>query len=134
MLYDSNQPRRYKLGLIRTLIIRIDRICSTEDHKEKEINRIRMVLSKNSYLKHLINKGIREAIILNRHLVLKQQRNKSIAKKSIYFTMNCYGNETLIVVTKVKKQCEKLIPNIEINFFAKKHISTITKRQGSKLQ
>ena len=119
MLYDSNQPRRYKLGLIKTLIIRIERICSTEDHKKEEISRIHKVLEQNGYPKHIISKGIREARKLINHLNQQQQQQHSI-KKNIYFTMNYYGNETLLFATKVKKQCERLIPGITIKFAFKK--------------
>ena len=37
LLYDSNQCHQYKLGLIRTLVIRIMLICSTAAHKNSEL-------------------------------------------------------------------------------------------------
>ena len=37
LLYESNQCRRYKLGLIRTLTIRLLLICSTDEHKKREL-------------------------------------------------------------------------------------------------
>jgi hypothetical protein len=43
MLYDSNQPRSYKLSLIKTLLIRIDRICSNNIHRSYEINRLKKI-------------------------------------------------------------------------------------------
>jgi hypothetical protein len=39
MLWDGSQNRRYyKLGLIKTLVIRIYRICSSKEIVTKELN------------------------------------------------------------------------------------------------
>ena len=37
LLYESNQCREYKLSLIRTIVIRIYRICSTNNFINEEI-------------------------------------------------------------------------------------------------
>jgi hypothetical protein len=79
MLYDSNQPGRYKLGLIKTLLIRIERICSTDAFKKDEIKRIKNVLSQNGYPNHIIKKGIKEGYLLIKRfnqLILSEQISK----------------------------------------------------------
>jgi hypothetical protein len=58
LLYDSNQCRKYKLGLIRTLVIRILLICSTITHKDNELTLMKETLKKNRYPQHLIRRRI----------------------------------------------------------------------------
>ena len=72
MLYESNQPRRYKLGLIKTLLIGIERIYSNDALKNEEIERLKTVLTKSGYPKHIIRKDIKEG-----HLSIKRLSNKN---------------------------------------------------------
>ncbi|CAF4419852.1 unnamed protein product, partial [Adineta steineri] len=60
MLWDSNQNRRYKIGLIKTLVIRIYRICSTPNLINEELNLLRKTLINNGYPPHIIRRGISE--------------------------------------------------------------------------
>ena len=60
LLYGSNQCRKYKLGLIRTLAIGILLICSTSTHKDIELTLMKETLKMNGYPQHLIRRGIRE--------------------------------------------------------------------------
>ena len=64
MLWDSCQNRRYKLGLIRTLVMRIYRICSTEKGIKNEISSLRQKLEKNGYSSHIMKRGVLEAEIV----------------------------------------------------------------------
>ncbi|CAF2854046.1 unnamed protein product [Rotaria sp. Silwood2] len=57
MLWDSNQNRRYKLGLIKTLVIRIHRICSKQSIIRNELNLLRKTLTDNGYPPHIIRRG-----------------------------------------------------------------------------
>ena len=45
LLYKSNQCRRYKIGLIRTLTVRILLICSTEKNRNDEIKLMQQTLT-----------------------------------------------------------------------------------------
>ncbi|CAF4535920.1 unnamed protein product, partial [Rotaria sp. Silwood2] len=56
MLWDSNQNRRYKLGLIKTLVIRIHRICSKQSIIRNELNLLRKTLTDNGYPPHIIRR------------------------------------------------------------------------------
>lgn len=58
LLYDSIQCRKYKLGSIRTLVIRILLICSTSTHKDNELTLMKETLKKNRYPQHLIRRRI----------------------------------------------------------------------------
>ncbi|CAF5211010.1 unnamed protein product, partial [Rotaria magnacalcarata] len=56
MLWDSTQNRRYKLGLIKTLVIRIYRICSSKEIVTQELHLLRTTLTNNGYLPHIIKR------------------------------------------------------------------------------
>ncbi|CAF0905513.1 unnamed protein product [Didymodactylos carnosus] len=74
MQFDSNQSRQYKLGLIKTLTIRILRICSTNEHQKKEIERLKEVLADNGYPSHIIRKGVREGELITKRLSKPTQK------------------------------------------------------------
>ncbi|CAM4855531.1 unnamed protein product [Rotaria socialis] len=94
MLYESNQSRQYKIGLIRTLVIRILLICSTISHQETELNTLKTTLIHNGYPMHLIKRGIREAnCIVNKMNNKKELTQQPPTKKKIYFILPYYdGN------------------------------------------
>jgi hypothetical protein len=122
MLWDSNQNRRYKLGLIRTLVIRIYRICSTKEIIKEELNRLRVTLKDNGYPPHIIKRGITEAeIVMNRTSQNKKDENDN--RKVIFFTIKYYGQESVIFASRIKKFCKKMLPNLRVEFAFKKHIS-----------
>jgi sugar-specific transcriptional regulator TrmB len=125
MLWDSCQNRRYKLGLIRTLVIRIYRICSTETATKKEINTLRSTLADNGYPLHIIRRGIKEGEILIKRMSHTEKNNTSNEKrkKVIFFTIQYYGQESIIFAARVKKICQKLLPHLVIQFCFRKHMS-----------
>ncbi|CAF1439256.1 unnamed protein product [Rotaria sordida] len=65
MLWDSSQNRRYKLGLIKTLVIRIYRICSSKEIITKELNLLRVTLTNNGYQPHIIKRDAQQPILLS---------------------------------------------------------------------
>ncbi|CAF4824088.1 unnamed protein product, partial [Rotaria magnacalcarata] len=56
MLWDSSQNRRYKLSLIKTLVIRIYRICSSKEIVTQELHLLRTTLTNNGYPPHIIKR------------------------------------------------------------------------------
>ncbi|CAF3033919.1 unnamed protein product [Rotaria sp. Silwood2] len=115
MLWDSCQSRRYKLGLIRTLVIRIYRICSTEEIVNKELNLLQQTLTKNGYPPHIIKRGISEGkIIIKRMSQTEINKTNTENKKVIFFTIKYYGQESIVFAARVKKLCRKLLPNLLI--------------------
>lgn len=69
LLYESNQCRQYKLSLIRTLVIRIHLICSTQTLKNNEITLMKETLKDNGYPPHLIKRGIREGEVISKRIL-----------------------------------------------------------------
>jgi hypothetical protein len=89
LLWDTCQNRRYKIGLIKTLAVRIHRICSTKEIIDKEINLLKETLQMNAYPPHIIRRGISEREVIIR----KQSQTKTDNKDTnvIYFTVAYYG-------------------------------------------
>ena len=122
LLWDSSQNRRYKLGLIKTLVIRIYRICSIKEIVNRELSLLRKTLANNGYPPHIIRRGIAEAeVLIRRQSDNKKNVNKK--KKIIFFTIKYYGQESIIFVSRVRKLCCQLFPNIIVQFAFKKHMS-----------
>ena len=123
LLYESNQCRRYKIGLIRTLAIRILLICSTTEHKERQLKLLKETLVNNGYPQHLIRRGIREGEAVAQRInnnIQNQQQNTPTKKKEIFLTLSYYGNESAEFTKKLKKTCKKYLPLIQINIAFKK--------------
>jgi len=116
MLYESNRCREYKLSLIRTLVIRILLICSTDILKNDEIKLMKNTLIMHGYPQHLIKRSIREAEIITKKIrSQKQQLNKTQQKKKVYFLLSYYGHESVVLAQRIKRLCKKLLLLIEIN-------------------
>ena len=122
LLWDSSQNRRYKLGLIKTLVIRIYRICSSKEIVNRELSLLRKTLTNNGYPLHIIRRGIAEAEVLIRRQSYNK-KNVNINKKIIFFIIKYYGQESIIFASRVKKLCRQLLPNIIVQFAFKKHMS-----------
>ncbi|CAF4501415.1 unnamed protein product, partial [Didymodactylos carnosus] len=127
LLYDSNQSRKYKLGLIRTLVIRILLICSSPSYSKTEIDRLKVILKNNGYPEHIIKRGVREGEIIAKNIINKQQQSQNLPpssqlnkKKILFFTIPYYGNEFTVLGQRITKICKKLLPHIQLNIAYKK--------------
>ena len=87
-----SQNRRYKIGLIKTLVIRIYRICSSKEIINKELSLLRKTLTNNGYPPHIIRRGIAEAQTLIR-MRSDNKKNESSNNKVIFFTIKYYEGE-----------------------------------------
>lgn len=128
LLYKSNRCRRCKLGLIRTLTIRILLICSDDDYKRDEMSLMRSTLINNGYPLHLIHRGIKESrCVVNRLSNLddnkKEDKTIQLSKKSVLLTFGLYGNESAEFAKKVKSICKKYLPLFQVNIAFKKSLT-----------
>ena len=123
LLWDSSQNRRYKLGLIKTLVICIYRICSSKEIVNRELSLLRKTLTNNGYPPHIIRRGIAEAQTLIRMRSDNKKKNESSNNKVIFFTIKYYGQESIVFASRIKKFCRQLLPNVRIQFAFKKHMS-----------
>jgi predicted GIY-YIG superfamily endonuclease len=118
----TNQCRKYKLGLIKTLIIRVLRICSAPQLIAEETERLRATLQMNGYPPHIIRRGIREGqIVANRSQ--QQQPPMTIPKKTVFFSLAYYGHETVILASKIRKVCQRMLPHVNLHIAFKKQNS-----------
>lgn len=125
LLYESNQCRRYKLGLIRTLAIRIIRICSNDEYKQDELRLMKETLINNGYPLHLIRRGIKEGECVVRKMTSTTINNQKVVsdKKNIFLSFSFYGNESAEFTKKVKRICTKYLPSIQINIAFRKSLT-----------
>ena len=63
MNFTSFKPVYYKLGLIKTLIDRVYKVCSDRMTFNLEIKSVSEYLCKNSYPPHLIDKQLKKYIV-----------------------------------------------------------------------
>jgi hypothetical protein len=56
--WKSLTARKYKIGLINCLLNRIWSICTTQQHKDEEIAKLRVILTKNEYPPKVIEDAI----------------------------------------------------------------------------
>ena len=123
LLWDSCQSRRYKLGLIKTLVIRIYKICSTQEKIDNELNLLKETLRINGYPPNIIKRGITEGKIIIKKSSQSETKRIINTNNTIYFTIKYYGQESIIFANRVKRICRKLLPNIKIQFAFKKHVT-----------
>ena len=90
---------------------------------KKELNELKYTLQKNGYSSHIIKRGITEGEIIYRKQSKMETRTNKKEKRTIYFTITYYGNESLIFASRVKRICKKLLPNVNVQFAFKKYIS-----------
>ncbi|CAF4410745.1 unnamed protein product, partial [Didymodactylos carnosus] len=124
MLYESNQCRIYKLGLIRTLAIRILRICSSNEFVKIELKKLRQLMIINGYPNNVIRRAIKEAeIIVHRLMTNRLRPNPPVKMKSVFFTLPYYGRETLILGQRIKKLARQLMPTVDMKMAYRKTLT-----------
>jgi len=60
--WKSLTARKYKIGLINCLLNRIWRICTTQEHRNEEVKRLKIISLKNEYPENIINQTINKYI------------------------------------------------------------------------
>lgn len=60
--WKSLTARKYKIGLVNCLLNRIWRICTTQEQRDAEVSKLRLILAKNEYPKNVIDETINKYI------------------------------------------------------------------------
>jgi len=125
LLYDSSQARKYKLGLIKSLYVRSLRLCSDYTYLKIERDHLIKILQQNGYPLHIIKRGIKEANAIYKRLNNPPSKPQpQIPKtKEIYFVLSYYGHESIELGLKIRKICNKYLPNLTINLAYKKSLT-----------
>ena len=117
--WTSLTSRKYKIGLIYGLLDRIWRICSEETDKMEEIEKLKIILQKNEYPKHVVDKEI-ERFLKNR---MNQQQNhpaeknkEKQTKKRQYIVLPYVNHKAEEFVRRLKKLVTSTFPQDDFNF------------------
>ena len=118
----SNQPRNYKINLIKCLCIRAKRICSTDTLFKEQIEYYKRIFMVNGYPLNIIKKTIRS--------VEYGRSNTNIASSTnieIYISMPYYGALSNILANKIKNllKIKNKNKNIIFGFKAGYRLSSI---------
>ncbi|CAF2140345.1 unnamed protein product [Rotaria magnacalcarata] len=120
LLWDSNQCRKYKIGLIKTLTIRIQRICSNETIAKAEKRKLEETLKNNGYPTHIIRRGIKAGEAIAKRIQQPQPKIPTVEKQKIFFTIPYFGQESIVFASRIRKICDKMLPHIHLNIAYKK--------------
>ncbi|CAF3835154.1 unnamed protein product [Rotaria sp. Silwood1] len=98
MKWTSNQPKQYKINLIKCLCNRAVRICSSDALLKKELDYYNKTFLANGYPLNIIKKTMRK-IELNKTINTQQKLTNT---ETIYISMPYYNNFSIELAKKVK--------------------------------
>ena len=117
--WTSNQPRKYKINLIKCLCNRAKRICSSDTLFKQELEYYKNIFVANGYRLNIIKKTIR-SIELN---IIK---NKTLQNNQrLFISVPYYGQCTLELVNKIRKIINTPKLQITFGFKASNRISSL---------
>ncbi|CAF1001348.1 unnamed protein product [Rotaria sordida] len=120
--WTSNQPRSYKINLIKCLCTRAKRICSSDNLFKQELEYYKSTFITNGYPINIIKKTIR-SIELN---INKEKQIHNIRK--IFISVPYYGECSLVLANKIKKIIQTPTTHIIFGFKAGNRISSLFSR------
>ncbi len=112
--WTSLTARKYKIGLIRTLLDRIWRICSRIEDREEEITRLREVLSKNEYPALVVNNEINKFRHRKQQQVVSTKPPKTYECKR-FIVLPFVQRKAETFAEKLKKLVETNYPQVDFN-------------------
>ena len=98
--WNSLTSIRYKTGLIKCLLDRLNKICSSEQQKEIEMAQLRLILLNNNYLLKIIDKEF------EKFLKYKTSLNTEIIENEIktkYISLPYINDRSEMVASKLKR-------------------------------
>ena len=133
--WDSLTSRKYKIGLIKCLLNRIEGICSDPETRSLETARTKSILLKNNYPSHVLDKEI-EKFVENKKK-FESNTNKfidsnnyekgatDVPRRAIYIKLPYSGPNCEPFGEKLKKLVEKTFGsvNLRIAFTAPSDLS-----------
>ena len=127
--WTSNQPRIYKISLIKCLCNRAKRICSTENLFKKELNYYRNIFIKNGYPINVVKKIIRKfELNINNNNNDNNMNKNSQNRKRIFLSIPYYGKCSLVLANKIKNIIQTPSTQIIFGFKAANTISSLFSR------
>lgn len=110
--WNSLTSIKYKTGLIRCLLDRSYKICSSEKQKEIEMAQLRLLLLKNNYPIQIIEREFKRFI----NAKSKELDNKLIDDeiKIKYLSLPYINDKTEVISTKIKDLVKQYYPKIHL--------------------
>ena len=115
--FSSFVPLRFKVNLVRILVYRIYKICSSYQAIHIELERLKSILLLNGYPLHFISDNIRSAL---HYLVApKKQETATCAKKILYLSLPFTGKHGLDLRNKLLKLFRHHYPQLDLRIIFK---------------
>ncbi|CAF3388577.1 unnamed protein product [Rotaria socialis] len=117
--WTSNQPRNYKINLIKCLCTRAKRICSSDYLFKQELEYYKSIFITNGYPINVIKKTIHS-------IELSITKKKTIQNtQKIFISVPYYGECSLALANKIRKIIQNPTVNVIFGFKAGNRISSL---------
>ena len=107
--FNSFTPVSYKIGLVKCLIFRAYKVCSSWLNFNNEINAIKEILQKNEYPAHFIDKEIK-TFLDKIHTTNDTKTLKNVS----YYKLPYLGHVSNQINKKLQKICNKFCTSSDI--------------------
>ena len=111
--FKSSIPETYKIGLIKSLLFRCFSFCSDFIKFHHEIDKLKSMLYKNSYLRGLVEKCIKE--LLDKILAPKPVVS-AVPKRNLVIAVPYLGKSPLQIRTRINSKMKNKLPYCNIRF------------------
>jgi len=104
---------RYKTGLIRCFLDRLNKICSSEQQKEIEMAQLRLIFLNNNYPAKIIDKEFerflkfKSSLVNGNNIVEKEIKNK-------YISLPYVNDNSEVIGSKIKRLVKEYYPKINV--------------------
>ena len=118
--WTSLTTKKYKIGLIYCLLNRAWKICTDEEEREREINKIRAILAKNEYPEQVVEDEIKK-FIGNRQRENEQppqadqQLAATVEKQKRYMVLPYVSQRVEGFTKRLKTHVNKFFPQVDLN-------------------
>ena len=109
--WNSLTSIKYKKGLIRCLLDRSNKICSSIEQKIIEMEEIRNILLKNNYPSHIINKEYEK---YEKYKQLNVDKITNPEEKIKYISLPYINDKSEIIARKIQESVEDHFQNVKL--------------------
>jgi len=112
--WTSLTAKRYKIRLIKCLTKRVLRICTTEEDKDQELRKLKLILLRNQYLAEVIDREMDNCIKRHPQRETTQQPPEDTRRKK--FIVLPYTNRTCeVFAEQIRNLVNNTFPSIDLN-------------------
>jgi len=112
--WTSLTAKRYKIGLIKCLTKRVLRICTTEEDKDQELRKLKLILLRNQYPAEVIDREMDNCIKRHPQRETTQQPPEDTRRKK--FIVLPYTNRTCeVFAEQIRNLVNNTFPSIDLN-------------------